>query len=234
MTVIELMVTMAVIGVLIGLLLPAVAQVREAARRAQCRSNLHQIGIALHNYEAQYRLLPACTTPQGLSWHVALLPSLEQSTLYRQLDFQRQPDVAIPEPIQHVVLPVYLCPSDPAPAVSGTSEVLPGYAATNYLGNSGTGLLDGGIDGVFTHMKPYNPSVFPGDGPLRLAAITDGLSQTAAVSEVLHSILNSHPHRLRSTFQTTRSFDPSTYQDFRRVCAGIPDDPAAHGWSGPS
>ncbi len=232
LTVIELMVSMAVIGVLVGLLLPAVAQVREAARRTQCRANLQQIGMALHNYEAQYRVLPSCTTPQGLSWHVALLPNIEQSALYRQLDLQVQPVIDIPEPIQHVVLPVYLCPSDPAPAVSGVSDTLPGYAATNYLGNSGTGLLDGGVDGVFTHMKPYQPSVFPGDGPVSLAAISDGLTQTAAVSEVLHSVLNDGPQRLRTAFQTTRSFDFSTYQDFRRLCSEIPEDPAAYGWLG--
>lgn len=233
-SVIELMVSMAVIGVLIGLLLPAVAQVREAARKTQCRANLHQIGIALHNYESQYRVLPSCTTRQGLSWHVTLLPNLEESTMYRQLNFQASDDFSIPEPIQHHVLPTYLCPSDPAPNVSGNSDESPGYAATNYLGNSGTGLLDGGVDGVFTHMTPYQPAVFPGDGPVTLAAISDGLSQTAAVSEVLHSVLDGSPERLRTVFQTTRSFDFSTNQEFRQLCSQIPEDPVAHGWRGSS
>ena len=88
-TLIELLVVIAIIAILIALLLPAVQQAREAARRTQCKNNLKQLGIALHNYHDTYTKFPCGSYPStnGLSWHVSILPQIEQANLWNQFEF---------------------------------------------------------------------------------------------------------------------------------------------------
>src|SRR5262244_2629126 len=92
-TLIELLVVIAIIAILIALLLPAVQQAREAARRTQCRNNLKQLSLALHNYESSQTRLPPgnfggmgagkpCSDDDGISWHYTILPYIEQAPLY--------------------------------------------------------------------------------------------------------------------------------------------------------
>ena len=197
-TLIELLVVIAIIAILIALLLPAVQQAREAARRTQCRNNLKQLGLSLHNYESTHSTLPSfysygAANSGSYSVQAQLLPYMDQASFHNLIDFSQKPQIGccpgdVPASMVNLVrtpLSIFLCPSDPGPAtfsvVSGTQQGATGatftYAGTNYHINQGTALgtlYDGrsATDGlVWTNSK------------VRFAHITDGLSNTAAFSE---------------------------------------------------
>jgi len=123
-TLVELLVVIAIIGILIGLLLPAVQQVREAARRTDCGNKIRQMGLAIMNYESAHKVLPpgwtasdptdAASVP-GWGWSAQILPFIEAGNVYDQIDF----DVAIDHPYHlnpiKTNLEIFLCPSDAAP-----------------------------------------------------------------------------------------------------------------------
>ncbi len=154
-TLIELLVVIAIIAILIALLLPAVQQAREAARRMQCRNNLKQLGLAIHNYHDIAGTLP-CIGGYGLKgWGLfpLILPQLDQSPLYNQIPFNDKVECTSVNFIRKIILPVLQCPSEPGQIVklgyspnsgcaNGTSTPDdPGQlwygASTSYVGNYG-------------------------------------------------------------------------------------------------
>ena len=176
-TLVEMLVTISIIGVLLGLLMPAVQMARESARRTQCSNNLHQLGIALHNYHGARRTLPpGCLQwrpPKGskafkqFAWSAMILPYLEQTELYESINFHvayDDPQNAAPGSTR---LSVYLCPSATAPAPGGLGK-------TDYAGLYGQRLTTFGdtSNGVFIY-----------DRAIRFEFIRDGLSQTICVAE---------------------------------------------------
>ena len=123
-TLIELLIVIAIIGILIAMLLPAVNSVRESARRMQCKNNLKQIGLALQLYHAQFEKFPAATTwgtnywdGSRIHWNVAILPFLEESSAYESIDRTAGGVLGVWEltknqTLKEVGVPGYQCPSD--------------------------------------------------------------------------------------------------------------------------
>lgn len=202
-TLIELLVVIAIIAVLIALILPAVQAAREAARRSQCKNNLKQMGLAIHNYEATYRTLPphdgglvdrtkpiswqAINTNNGqLSGIVMLMPFLDQAALWKRIaGAQGQggwPGLAtFPHPDQSP--PVLLCPSSsvPAPTNMASSMGTMGGPSRNYhfsLGDSTTLIVPAPNPPRSAFYQPWRIG-----WTRRLQQITDGLSSTVFMGE---------------------------------------------------
>lgn len=177
-TLIELLVVIAIIAILIALLLPAVQQAREAARRTQCRNNLKQLGLALHNYHDVHLCFPFGHSGDAKSWSAIsqLLPYLEQANLYAQIDFSLPQNHAANNAARLLELPGLRCPSD----LQNTQPATGG--ATNYMANKGSGVLWGLPTGPNASLPPQNGVMYFGSC-VRMRDITDGTSNTAAISE---------------------------------------------------
>ena len=183
-TLIELLVVIAIIAILVALLLPAVQQAREAARRTQCKNNLKQIGLAFHNFEGSYGFLPTSLRPPSnvagsteqsrVSVLTDLLPYLEQDNIYRSYNKAINWNQGTNVPLSQTRIPAFQCPSDPQSGVLDTAppgsngQYVPGMAATTAYSP-----IYGIAPGVFTQLLGRNPpdlyrdaaSVFAGENP---------------------------------------------------------------------
>lgn len=199
-TLIELLVVIAIIGVLVSLLLPAVQQAREAARMAQCKNNLKQLGLAFHNYHDAHSMFPASyladtraasrdtTTydgPNGFAWGAMLLPYLDQAPLYNQLRTDRPCWDAVNATAVTTHLGLFLCPSatgtdGPMSVKDEDGDEMAKFGRSTYVANAGQDEPWG-----------YTSEDYAGvaDGPLyrnsktRTRDVTDGLSNTVFLGE---------------------------------------------------
>lgn len=217
-TLIELLVVIAIIAILIALLVPAVQKIRAAAARSQCQNNLKQVALACHGYHDNFHNWPRTSTPgfsptntavtNQLSWHVYVLPYIEQKSLYDQFDLSRTGTYDSPAATRLNLalnpIPVYLCPLTVAqkmmqgpndnvnpPDLIPPTTGQPPYT-THYYGVMGPRGANGYFTGVNykdqfsaqSHGGISLDGIFQRDRDVRLKDVTDGTSVTLAIGEV--------------------------------------------------
>ncbi|HWL10043.1 MAG TPA: DUF1559 domain-containing protein, partial [Planctomicrobium sp.] len=197
----ELLVVIAIIAILVALLLPAVQQAREAARRSQCKNNLKQLGLALHNYHDVYGVFPPrhhgphwsgndpitdTTLAPRFSAFISLLPYLEQTSLYNTI-MSNPSNVWSTAAHWKVQVPALLCPSDPP-----TNDILDDsnrpVAAKNNYGFSGgdSRQVASGAASTFPHAgRNSTRGIFGYQTKIGIAHITDGTSNTIMMGEII-------------------------------------------------
>ena len=210
-TLIELLVVIAIIAILIGLLLPAVQKVREAAARMKCQNQIKQIALAVHNYhDVNSQLPPSADHVNQLSWHVFILPFIEQTALFDQIS--KAPgaytDAGKNTPFGLTRVAAYICPSCPidreqtaAPHNATPSEFIPantgeGPYTTHYYGvngprgtNAATGqayqvVMSGTTTPTHEGVPVAAQGMFQKDSKVTLTTITDGTSNTLMIAEM--------------------------------------------------
>lgn len=210
-TLIELLVVIAIIATLVAILLPAVQQAREAARRSQCSNNLKQQALAFHNFHDVYGTLPPCygftkqenagSWRKTWGWGARILPFVEQAALYDALEVStRDFEQVIPGAAASALnaqqmgwlqtsLSVFLCPSDPGENINTTSDFVSasGYpndkkpAKSNYVGVMG--YYTSNWNATPTAAVPNTRGATDIQKGVRMAEITDGLSNTFMIGE---------------------------------------------------
>ena len=190
---IELLVVIGIIAILVALLMPAVQNARAAARRTQCKNNLHNIGIALLSYQSTYQCLPpgwlssdvgGRTYPGYSSWLMAILPEIEQETLYNAINIERPAWAPANATVVVQRVELYLCPSDTYNSGSFRMNWL-GYdvalSYSNYTGSLGTDFI---LD--YRTLQRQPDGVLFRHSNVRMGDITDGTSTTLLAGEKIN------------------------------------------------
>jgi type II secretory pathway pseudopilin PulG len=182
-TLFQLLIVIAILAILIGLLLPAVQKVRQAAARSQSFNNIKQIGLATQNYADTYNgVLPPGIDDKHFSTSAYLLPFLEQNNLFQTIDFKKSIDDKANANARRAVIKTYLSPRDPLPSVKAE------WGAANYLFN----------DQVFLPIA--KKMKFP-------ASITDGTSNTVLAGETLKGDGQTKPVDVRRQYVLLKKED---------------------------
>jgi len=219
LSLVELLVVMAILGVLFSILFVVIQAVRESARRFECQHRMRQISLAVASYESSYRCFPQANNDHG-GFLSTILPFNEKDLIYREVvtfvasgedwaKFSRK-------------IPEYICPSDSAAALvtSGASG-----AGSNYSGNSGSWIgSTRKFDGIFSPLYDFGF----GGGIVKARDVTDGMSTTNCLSECLRA--NGNYHRLRVNWNL-----PILYHErrvFADACNSVPSNAHADGWEG--
>lgn len=241
-TLIELLVVIAIIAILIALLLPAVQQAREAARRSQCKNNLKQIGLALHNYHDVHLTMPsgwigvASGIPDvegdsAFGWGTMILPMMDQTPLFQKFNTE----ASILDPVNVALLTTtqsaFRCPTDIYEGVwqlnnESTGSALVELAAANYVGNWGSGsrMEIDDCEMLPPGQRCFDTGPFSHNSSVRFREFTDGLSNTFIVGERRSDVQ-------MQWFATWSGAPPEGEETWARILGAAdhtPNHPAAH------
>ena len=194
-TLIELLVVIAIIAVLIALLLPAVQQAREAARRTQCKNNLKQLGLAMHNYHDTLNVFPFGWDELETGWHAMILPQIEQASLYGTLIWQENglgnwnaagsPNLTACEKL----IVAFRCPSMGVPehinneSIPGRSPVSYRAVASSMAASDDASTIPAGSGTTVALEQATHDGMFFGCSSIRLRDVLDGTSNTIMIGE---------------------------------------------------
>lgn len=194
---VELLAVIAIVGVAVALVLPAVQTARDSSKRVQCMNSMRQLGLAVFNYQEEYGMFPpgyltqvgadGLATDGGWGWAAQMLPQVEQSGLFRVIDFGLPPSAGANTTASFSRMSTMLCPSSqPGPDVPvvvrdrAGKVLIEGLGPGNYVGSAGTAGSGGGADpedGVFLKNRWFTPG-----------HVTDGLSHTFLIGERSRSL----------------------------------------------
>ena len=214
-TLIELLVVIAIIAILIALLLPAVQQAREAARRTQCKNNLKQLGLALHNYHDVHSCLPFGHSGNSRKYSAIsqLLPFFEQANVYAQIYFSLLAHHPDNDKARLQELPMLRCNSDSDNPLSAAGGAL------NYMVNKGSGVIWAAPNGPNAGLPAASGVMYYGSC-IRFRDITDGTTNTAAFSErLLTDGNNSTVSPLSDVFFSPAA--PANADEAVQMCAAV-------------
>ena len=226
-TLIELLVVIAIIAILIGLLLPAVQKVREAAARMSCQNNLKQIGLGLHNYHGAYSQFPnagsdgpnkdCCnaSTRVGWTWMYHLLPFVEQDNVFNN---------PVDATVASTAVKIYYCPTRRQPTLYGSAQT----GRCDYAGNGGLNMAEEGWQGMMVRQWRSPSTARPIDTPVEqkrtITDVTDGTSNTIFVAEK-----QCHQTVLGSSGGDNETWNNSGWdQDHVRFGEAVPQSDAEH------
>ena len=201
-TLIELLVVIAIIAILIALLLPAVQQAREAARRSTCKNNMHNIGLALHNYHeihgtfppaALYWRRPEVDTNRescgryGPSWMVMILPMMERGNVYKSWRFDRNAANGANRNARSTFIESYVCPSDVNASTSNPWNRCGGrWARSSYAANGGRQTGGGRMyDWRWSRLEANRKGLMGNSGAAKFRDVTDGTANSVSVWEIV-------------------------------------------------
>ena len=226
---IDVVLTLAIMGLLLSLFLPAILNAQATARSIACQNQLRQWAVGLVAYEGVHKQFPGRGKGPTSGPFVALLPFVDQRARYDSIDESWERISPAFHEFVAQPFPLVYCPAETEPQVRTK-----GATKSSYCANSGSGPQTYGFNGLFRYGGTRTTDILNArSGPVRVADVPYGLSNTAAFSEWRFSVLNGteKPDRLRAVWASPINLSaPDQLSQFAELCRSVPPNPAEYGW----